>query len=126
MSIFKEFRAFLSRGNVVDLATAVIIGAAFTNIVTVVNKGIFMPIIGKLLPGGDWRASTVTSLKLEVGAVIAAAIDFTITALVVFLVAVKVMGAFKKKQEEPAAAPPPPAPEVALLTEIRDLLAKQG
>ena len=120
MKVLQEFKAFLSRGNVIDLAIAVIIGAAFINVVTVVNKGIFMPIIGKLLPGGDWRTATVTSLNLEVGAVLAATIDFALTALIVFVLVIKLMGALRKKE---AAAPPPP--DIALLTEIRDLLKQQ-
>ncbi len=120
MKLMQEFKAFISKGNVIDLAVAVIIGAAFINIVTVVNKGIFMPIIGKLLPGGDWRTATVTSLNLEVGAVLAATIDFVLTALIVFVLVIKVMGAMRKKE---AAASPPP--DVVLLTEIRDLLKQR-
>ncbi len=120
MKLMQEFKDFISKGNVVDLAVAVIIGAAFTNIVAVVNKGIFMPIIGKLLPGGDWRTATVTSLNLEVGAVLAATIDFVLTALIVFVLVIKLMGVLRRKE---AAAPPPP--DVVLLTEIRDLLKQR-
>jgi large conductance mechanosensitive channel len=125
MSVVKEFKAFLAKGNVVDLAVAVIIGAAFSKIVTVVNAGIFMPIIGKLLPGGDWRTATVTSLNLEVGAVLAATIDFMLTALIVFLMVVKVMGALKRKEAAAPPAPPEPTGEEKLLAEIRDLLKQQ-
>jgi large conductance mechanosensitive channel len=122
MSVVKEFKAFLARGNVIDLAVAVILGAAFTQIVSVVNKGIFMPIIGQMLPGGNWRTATVTSLNLEVGAVLAATIDFVLTALIVFLIVVKVMGAMRKKE---AAAPPELTAQEKLLGEIRDLLKQQ-
>jgi large conductance mechanosensitive channel len=121
MSVIKEFRDFISRGNVIDLAAAVIIGAAFTRVIEAVNKGLFMPIIGKLLPGGDWRTATVTSLDLEIGAIIAAVLDFLVTALIVFIFVVKLMSFLKKKQ---AAAPPPQ--DVVLLTEIRDLLQRRG
>jgi large conductance mechanosensitive channel len=120
MSIARDFRAFLTRGNVVDLAVAVIIGAAFTKIVSVVNTGIFMPIIGKLLPGGDWRTATVTSLNLEVGAVLAATIDFVLTALIVFLIVIKLMSVMRRKEAAPAPAEPPA--QEKLLAEIRDLL----
>jgi large conductance mechanosensitive channel len=120
MKLMKEFREFISKGNVVDLAAAVIIGAAFTNVVTVLNKGILMPIIGKILPGGDWRTATVTSLHLEVGQVLAATLDFVITALIVFLIVIKAMSFIRRRE---AAAPP--AADVVLLTEIRDLLARQ-
>jgi large conductance mechanosensitive channel len=121
MKLAREFREFISKGNVVDLAAAVIIGAAFLNVVTALNKGILMPIVGKILPGGDWRTATVTSLHLEVGQVLAASIDFLVTALVVFLIVVKMMSFMRKKE----AAAPPPA-DVVLLGEIRDLLSKQA
>lgn len=120
MKVMREFREFVSKGNVIDLAAAVIIGAAFTNVITALNKGILMPIIGKLLPGGDWRSWTVTSLKLEIGQVMAVSLDFLLTALVVFLVVVKAMSFMRQK-----AAAAPPSADVLLLTEIRDLLAKQ-
>src|SRR5678816_1553209 len=110
MGVIREFRDFISKGNVIDLAVAVIIGAAFTNVVGVVNKGLFMPIIGKLLPGGDWRSYTITSLHLEVGAILAAVLDFLMTALVVFIVVVKAMGAFRRRAED---APPPAAAAAA-------------
>jgi large conductance mechanosensitive channel len=120
MKLAREFREFIAKGNVIDLAAAVIIGAAFSNVVTALSKGILMPIVGKLLPGGDWRTATVTSLNLEVGQVLAATLDFLITALIVFLIVVKAMSFMRKKE----AAAPPPA-DVVLLGEIRDLLAKQ-
>ena len=78
MSILKEFRQFLDRGNVVDLAVAVVLGAAFGKIITAIVDGIMMPIVGAVLPQGDWRLWTVTSLNIKVGAVLAAVVDFVI------------------------------------------------
>jgi large conductance mechanosensitive channel len=125
MNIVKEFREFINKGNVLDLAVAVIIGTAFSKIVTAVNEGIFMPIIGALLPAGDWKAWTVSSLNLQIGRVLGASLDFLITAAIVFLITVKLMSMMRRKRDEAPAAPPPPPADVVLLTEIRDLLKQQ-
>ena len=86
MKLAREFRQFIARGNVVDLAVAVVIGAAFSKIVTQVVDGVIMPIVGALLPGGDWKTWEVTPLDLKVGAVLGAVVDFLIVAFVIFLV----------------------------------------
>lgn len=105
MSLIKEFKEFALKGNMIDLAVAVVIGGAFGKVVSAVVADLIMPIVGAFLPGGTWRTYTVTPLKFQVGDFLGAVIDFLIVALVLFVVVVKVMGALKK----PDAAPPPPA-----------------
>lgn len=139
MSMLKEFRDFAMKGNVVDLAVAVVIGTAFGKIVTSLVEDIIMPLIGKLTGGLDFSnlyyafGNTAISMGLplkeaqDIGAVLAwgnfvtVTINFIIIAFCIFLV-VKVMNRFKKKEEAPAPAGPT---DVELLTEIRDLLKKQ-
>ena len=89
MGMVSEFRAFVAKGNVIDLAVAVVIGAAFGKIVTAVVDGLVMPLVGAVLSGKSWATWTVTSLHFQLGAVLAAIIDFLAVALVVFLVFVK-------------------------------------
>lgn len=106
MSLLKEFRSFALKGNVVDLAIAVIIGGAFGKIVSALVSDVIMPIVGAVLPSGEWRTWTVSPLKLQLGHLIGEIVDFTIVAFVLFIVVVKFMGALKKKEAEaPAAAP---------------------
>lgn len=135
--MLKDFREFAMKGNVVDLAVAVIIGAAFGAIVNSMVADIIMPIIGAITGGLDFSnyftalSSKVTAANLadakKQGAVLAwgnfltLTLNFLIIAFVLFIV-VRLMG--KLKRQEAAAPPPPPAPEVQLLTEIRDLLKK--
>lgn len=132
-----EFKKFILKGNVVDLSTGVIIGAAFGTIVTAFTKGIIEPVLKSL--GGNPNVSLGIRIgefvnekgekvpnMLDIGMVINALIGFLITAAVIFFLIVKPANklmALMQKQE--AAAPPPPVPEdVKLLTEIRDLLKK--
>jgi large conductance mechanosensitive channel len=129
MSMLKEFKEFAMKGNVVDLAVGVIIGAAFGKIVSSLVADIFMPILG-LATGGINFSDMAIKLKdasadgkvpavlLAYGKFIQNTIDFIIVAFAIFLL-VKAINSFKKKQEAAPAAPP--AQEV-LLTEIRDLL----
>ncbi|MDP2274070.1 MAG: large conductance mechanosensitive channel protein MscL [Archangium sp.] len=91
MSIIKEFRAFTVRGNVIELAVAVVLGGAFGRIVTAVVEGLVMPVVAALTPGGTWREWSVTPLGLKVGSVLGATIDFLVVALVVFLVVNKLL-----------------------------------
>jgi large conductance mechanosensitive channel len=111
MQILKEFRAFIDKGNVVDLAVAVVLGAAFTKIVNAVVEGLVMPIVSAALPGGDWASYTVTPLHLKVGLVVAAVVDFLVVAAVVFLVVVKMMGVFRKRAAAPATPSTKTCPE---------------
>lgn len=144
MSMIKEFKEFAMKGNVVDLAVGVIIGAAFGKIVTSMVNDILMPPIGKLMGGVnftdlfynlDAAQGSFTSLKaardagaavIAYGSFINTVIDFLIVAFCIFM-AVKAMNSLRKKPEPAAPAPPPePTGEEKLLTEIRDLLRSRS
>ncbi len=118
--MLKEFRDFISRGNVVDLAVAVILGGAFTLIVTSFVDDLLMPLIGIFLGGVDFSALAwqVGDASLAYGKFIQAIINFLIIAFVLFLI-VRQMNKFNKKEEEEAGPS-----EIDLLTEIRDSLKK--
>ncbi len=120
MSIIKEFKQFAMRGNVVDLAVAVIIGAAFGKIITSVVDGVIMPLIGLLLGGIDIskKSFVVGDAVIKWGAFLQTIIDFTLIALAIFL-AIKFINLLKAKQEEKG---PELSREEQLLIEIRDLL----
>jgi len=127
-SFFEEFKKFIMRGNVVDLAVGLVIGAAFTTIVSSLVKDIFMPIIGLITGGFDVSGQSVTlhgDAKLGWGNFVQAIISFIIVAFCMFLV-VKGMN----KLKEARAAEPVPVPELnlteKLLTEIRDLMKQQA
>jgi len=123
MGMLKEFKEFAMKGNIVDLAVAVIIGGAFGKIVTGLTNALIMPIIALLLgKGGVADVSfTIGSTVFPIGLFIQAVIDFILIALVLFLV-VKAMNSMKKKEE---VAPPAATPEdILLLREIRDALKK--
>jgi large conductance mechanosensitive channel len=138
MSMVKEFKEFISRGNVVDLAVGVIIGGAFGAIVSSLVKDVVMPPVSYLMSGVDvssWKwviAPAVMDgdkvvkpeVDLTYGNFLQASLNFLIIALVIFL-AVKAINSFKRKEAEAPAAPPEPTAEEKLLTEIRDLLAKR-
>jgi len=96
MAFWKDFREFAVKGNVMDLAVAVVIGGAFGKIVSAIVADIIMPLVGAVMPAGDWRAWTVTPLNLRVGDVLGAIIDFLVIALVLFLFVNKLMKAHKK------------------------------
>ena len=134
MGMISEFKEFISRGNVVDLATAVVIGAAFGKIVTSLVDGIVMPLIGFLTGGvsvSDWKyvlspasvdaaGKEVAEVAIRYGALIQTTIDFLLVALVIFLI----LKAYNRVRQ-PAEAQPAATPEdVLLLREIRDSLKK--
>lgn len=123
---FEEFKAFISKGDVVSMAVGLMVGSAFTAIITALNTNILTPLLGIIIGGIDFSKIIfqVGSAKLEVGLFIQAVINFLITAFVLFLV-VKFFNSFKKKEEEKPAAPPAVPEDVKLLTEIRDLLKNQ-
>ena len=139
VKIGKEFQAFISRGNVLDMAVGVIIGGAFTAIVNSLVNDIIMPVIGILMAGINLQALQIVlpwsffgqpPVHIPVGSFFQAILTFLLTALCVFLI-VKVMNVIKektsrKKKEEAPAAPPAPDPQIVLLTEIRDLLKSQA
>lgn len=133
MSVFSEFREFINRGSVVDLAVGVIIGAAFNDIVKVLVEQVVMPPIGMLMSGVDFSklmivlkpddpATAASELvAIQYGALINAGIKFLIVAWVVFML-VKAVNALRRKEAEAPAEPAAPPPQEALLMEIRDLL----
>lgn len=122
MSMMKEFKEFAMKGNIVDLAVAVIIGGAFGKIVTALTDSIIMPIIAMVMGKGGMSEVSFTIGKtiFPVGIFIQAVIDFVLIAFVLFLI-IKTLNATKKK-EEPAAAVTPE--DIQLLREIRDSLKK--
>ena len=126
--MFKEFREFILRGNVVDLAVAVIIGGAFGAIVTSLTNDIIMPLIGVLLGGIDFSGLTIQIGEATVayGNFIQAVINFLIIGLVLFLVVKAMNKAATLGAKKEAAAPAAPPEDIKLLTEIRDLLQKQA
>ncbi len=104
MSLKEEFKAFVMKGNVVDLAVAVVVGGAFGKIVTAFVDGIVMPMVTMVLPANiKWEEWVLG--KFRIGAVLGATVNFLIIALVIFLVLVKFLGKFMKKEEAPAAPP---------------------
>lgn len=122
--MFKEFRDFAIKGNMVDLAIGVIIGAAFGAIVSSLVDDVFMPIIGIIIGGIDFSgiALTVGSASINVGLFINAVVKFLIVAFVLFMV-VKAINSLKREAaKEPVETTPAPSKEEVLLTEIRDLL----
>ena len=134
MGMVNEFKEFVSRGNVVDLAVGVVIGAAFGKIVTALVNGIVMPLVGVALGGvsvSEWKyvitpasvdaaGAEVAEVAVQYGMLIQTAIDFVLIALVIFLF-LKAYNRMQKKAEE---APAAPAEEVLLLREIRDSLKR--
>lgn len=119
-----EFKEFINKGNVMDMAVGVIIAGAFGKIVTALVENILMPIVGMLLGGVNFSELSVTvgDASIVYGAFIQAIIDFLIIAFVIFLL---VKNINKMKKEEPAEEEPEETPaDIALLTEIRDLLKK--
>jgi large conductance mechanosensitive channel len=123
--MMKEFKAFAMRGNVMDLAVGVIIGAAFGKIVASLVDNIIMPIVGILMQGVKFDALMIKVGEAEIkyGMFIGSIVDFVIVAFVIFMM-VKGLNRMKKKEAEAPAAPPAPTKDQALLTEIRDLLKK--
>jgi large conductance mechanosensitive channel len=135
MSIVKEFREFAVKGNVIDLAVGIIIGAAFGKIVSSFVSDIITPPLGYLIGGVDFTDLAVTlpaiqdgrdPVTINYGAFLQTLFDFAIVAFAIFLV-VKTINRLKRKEEAAkAAAPPAPPRQEALLEEIRDLLRQQN
>ena len=135
--IFNEFKEFIARGNVMDMAIGVILATAFGKITTSLVNDVFMPFIAWIFGARDMTALNVVvreavmdgetvvqeAITIGFGTFVSYIIDFILVALVVFAV-VKAMNSMKKKKEEAPAAPPEPSKEEVLLTEIRDLLKK--
>jgi large conductance mechanosensitive channel len=123
MGMLKEFREFAMKGNIVDLAVAVIIGGAFGKIVTALTENIIMPIISLIMGKGgvEQLSAKIGSTIFPIGKFLQAVIDFILVAFVLFLI-VKAMNSIMKKKEAPAPVAPPE--EIVLLREIRDELKK--
>jgi len=133
MSMMKEFKEFAVKGNVVDMAVGIIIGAAFGKIVSSFVGDVIMPPIGVLLGGVDFSglaftvkaaAGEVPAVVISYGKFIQTVVDFAIIAFAIFI-AVKGINSLKRKEEEAPKASPEPSSEEVLLTEIRDLLKAQ-
>lgn len=123
---FSEFKEFISKGDVVSMAVGLMVGSAFTAIVTALNECILTPILGIFIGGIDFSeiGFTVGSANIQIGTFVQAVINFLITAFVLFLI-VKFFNSFKKKEEEKPVEAPAVPEDVKLLTEIRDLLKDQ-
>lgn len=127
--LLEEFKAFILRGNIIDMAIGVIVGGAFSNLVTSLLDNIISPILGFFNVGGFKGLSfTLWKAQINYGAFLNDIINFVIMAAVVFIMMKAVnliMNAMHKKEEEKPAEPPKPSNEEILLTEIRDLLKAQ-
>jgi large conductance mechanosensitive channel len=130
--MWKEFKEFALKGNLIDTAIAFVMGAAFGKVVTAFVEKMFAPIVGLLLGGVDLADKKIVlraaegdapEVAIAWGEFITATIDFLVVAFVMFLV-IKAMNAAKRKQAEAAPAPPPGPTDLELLSEIRDLLKK--
>jgi large conductance mechanosensitive channel len=121
--MLKEFKEFALRGNVMDLAIGIIIGAAFGKIIASLVNDIIMPMINPVMPGGDWRTMEVGP-GIKLGAFGGTIVDFLIIAFVIFMM-VKAINRLKRKEEAKPVAPADIPPDVKLLTEIRDILGKR-
>jgi large conductance mechanosensitive channel len=129
-SLLEEFKAFAFKGNVIDLAVGVIIGAAFGRIVESLVKNIIMPLVSLIMPGEQsymgWKF-VFDGKEVPYGLFIGEIVNFLLVALALFIFIVKFLGWIMKSKQEEATAPPPPPPptrDQELLAEIRDLLKK--
>ena len=133
MGMMSEFKEFAMRGNVIDLAVGVVIGAAFGKIVTALVDKVIMPPIGLLIGGVDFSDLAITlkaaegdipAVVLSYGKFIQTVLDFVIVAFAIFM-GVKVINRLKREEAAAPAEPPAPTKDQELLTEIRDLLKNQ-
>jgi len=133
MGFVREFKEFISRGNVIDLAVGIIIGSAFTAIVNSLVNDIIMPAISPITGKQGFKnlkyvitpaSEGIEEVAIRYGSFIQQVVDFLIVAFVVFSI-VKAMNSFRRKKEEKVEEDPKPSDEVVLLTEIRDLLKEE-
>ncbi len=134
MSVLKELKSFMMRGNVVDMAVGVIVGGAFGKIVSSLVSDVIMPPIGYILGGMDFSnlkfvikeaVDNTPAVTINYGTFIQTILDFVIIATAIFF-AIKGMNSLQSKKEEAPAEPPAPTKEEVLLSEIRDLLKEQN
>jgi large conductance mechanosensitive channel len=127
-SLFDEFKSFAFKGNVIDLAVGVIIGAAFGKIVDSLVKQIIMPLIGTILPGEqgylEWKW-VINGKEIPYGLFLGEVVNFVIVALALFIFIVKFLGWLMRTRKDEAAAAPPLTKDQELLVEIRDLLKRR-
>ena len=132
MKMLQEFRAFAFKGNMIDMAVGIIIGAAFGRVVQSLVKDIIMPPIGMAVGGVDFSELSIVlkeaagesaAVTIGYGAFIQTLVDFLIVALAIF-VAIKTINSMQRKQEEAPATPAPPSEELVVLREIRDTLKR--
>ena len=128
-SLFDEFKQFALKGNVIDLAIGVIIGAAFAKIVDSLVKHIIMPLISVIVPGEQgylgWKW-VINGKEVPYGLFLGEVVNFLLVALALYIFIVKFLGfVLRSKKEEAVAAPPPPTRDQELLAEIRDLLKRR-
>ncbi len=144
MRLLKEFKEFAVKGNVIDLATAVIIGGAFGKIVSSLVADVIMPLVGLLTGGNDFSGWKIilrsarlaedgtinqAALSLNAGIFVQNVVDFLIISASVFLmikILLRIKSKFKLETEKPQEKPTEPAPELKLLTEIRDILKEKA
>ena len=124
--MIQEFKKFISRGNVVDLAVGVVVGGAFSKIVTSLVDNIIMPLVGIIIGGIDFTKLefTLFDVKVQYGLFLQNVVDFLIIAFCIFMVVKLINKVTHKKKEEPK--PPVKSDEVKLLEEIRDLMKKEN
>ncbi|WP_312911397.1 large-conductance mechanosensitive channel protein MscL [Stutzerimonas nitrititolerans] len=134
MSFLSEFKTFAVRGNVIDMAVGIIVGAAFGKVVSSFVDGVVMPPLGLLIGGVDFSDLAIVlkeavgdapAVTLNYGMFIQTVVDFVIIAFAIFL-AIKAINTLKRQEAEAPSAPPAPTKEEVLLTEIRDLLKEQN
>jgi large conductance mechanosensitive channel len=128
LALLDEFKRFALKGNVIDLAVGVIIGAAFGKIIDSLVKHLIMPVIGVLLPGEQgylgWKL-VIQGKEIPYGLFLGEVVNFIIVAAALFFFIVKFLGWVMHTKKQEAATPPKPSREQELLTEIRDLLKQQ-
>jgi large conductance mechanosensitive channel len=128
-SLFEEFKQFALKGNVIDLAIAVIIGAAFAKIIDSLVKHIIMPLVSVVVPGQQgylaWKW-VIDGKEVPYGLFLGEVVNFLLLAFVLYLFIVKFLGMVMREKKAEAAAPPPPTREQELLAEIRDLLKQKA
>jgi len=128
VSLFEEFKSFAFKGNVVDLAIGVVIGATFGKLIDSLVKHVLMPLLGLLLPGEQgylgWKW-VVGGKEVPYGLFLGELVNFLVVSLALFFFAVKFLGWVARTRKEEEAAPPPPTKDQELLAEIRDLLKKE-
>jgi large conductance mechanosensitive channel len=124
--LVKEFRDFLMRGNIIELAVAFVMGIAFAGVVTALVDGVFLPFFAAIFdePNFDNVGFDVNDSRVRIGLFLSAVVNFVLIAAAVFFFIVKPVQLIKDRQKKGEEAPPPPPEEIELLREIRDLLRR--